>query len=606
MIELDRGLRTLNDVIKVVNTLASVLLAILSIILIHRLHVLKYRVPLIIITISALLIFGMNMFEMVCEIGVLKIAAARLKREQKKMQVLLITLNFLVFGSSIGFINNLISKESFGENDKKFIVTQLAFLLLQQLTFFSMLKTYKHENNEEIEQLMDPEALVMKPMRIPAKNIQNKSSEQTLTANLDWLQQHELDNGGSNAGSVNKYDIKSFKGSETSQDKSHTNKKWKRAFGNLVKFKKQDVAKKSDSSVKTFNFSTQPVFNTSTQYYNDTRSTSSQLDLSHDVTIMLDLNNRDHRKISSSSNNNITAFSDSFEKKLDAEQDALTRINSRLLPPRLSKKNSYNNFKYGGGTTSETVSGIPSNQLESPLHDIQQIPHKFHNNLQIINNHDNVSTNMVVSHTKMPTESGDAIDFLDNFFSLNKRNYHQTQPSLDMLTSQEIDEEMINSALSDSVSKHSVVNTLNENNYNTLNSRHSPTKSISSLMMIKHKKTHSLLSNSALSTSPKKNTYAGHAKHSHSKTLSTKLSLSNISFNINQDGKIDFTAPKIPDFEVQQSSEFDFNKDSLWEQNLKLNDIEEKRKVSDKSFDYPNVLVSEYDKEKWKIISDYS
>ena len=622
----------INEVIKIVNTLASLLLGLLSVILIHRINVLKYHIPLVIIAVSSLLIFVIDVVDNIIQMPMFNDGVYRLKRRQStKLILVLIVLNFLIFGSSIGFINNLISKESFKDQDKKFIVAQLAFLLLQQLTFFSMVKNYKQGNTEEMDAYYrDPESLVMKPMRIPTKKrIQNKASEQTLTPNLDWLQQHELENNATSNSSINKYEINSFNDlNNTNVNTNIKQKKWKRAFSKLIKFKpeeeeeevKEQTSKNLDSlSQLNLNNKSQSLLNINpkfTHYTNETKSVCSQPDMSHDLTIMLEVNNRENSTNTIKSDDKLEGFSDSFEKKLDAEQIALTRINSRLLPPRLTTKQSYTNMKHKRNTSSGgSGSRIPSDELESPINSISKIPAKFFNGLPIINNHENVSTQLLSNQPMNLNNEEDALDFLDNFFTLNKKNYHQAHPSFDMSTSQEIDEDMINSALSDSLSKRSIVNTnytnsnINDNNYNALNSnRHSPTKSISSLRIMKHKKSQSLISNSALSISPKKPSHNQNVnpKHSHSKTLSTKLSLSNISFNINEDGKIDFTPQKLPEFEISKQTENISRRNSLWEQNMKLDDIEEKRKISDNSFEYPQVLVSEYDKEKWKIISDYA
>ena len=620
----------INEVIKVVNTLASLLLGLLSVILIHRINVLKYHIPLVIIAVSSLLIFVIDVVDNIIQMPMFNDGVYRLKRRQStKLILVLIVLNFLIFGSSIGFINNLISKESFEDQDKKFIVAQLAFLLLQQLTFFSMAKNYKQGNNEEMDAYYrDPESLVMKPMRIPTKKrIQNKASEQTLTPNLDWLQQHELENNATSNSSINKYEINSFNDlNNTNVNSNIKQKKWKRAFSKLIKFKPEEEKEEEQTSKNldplsqlNLNNKSQSLLNINpkfTHYTNETRSVCSQPDMSHDLTIMLEVNNRENSTNTIKSDDKLEAFSDSFEKKLDAEQIALTRINSRLLPPRLTTKQSYTNMKHKRKTSSGgSGSRIPSDELESPMNSISKIPAKFFNGVPIINNHENVSTQLLSSQPMNLNNEEDALDFLDNFFTLNKKNYHQAHPSFDMSTSQEIDEDMINSALSDSLSKRSIMNTnntngnINDNNYNTLNSnRHSPTKSISSLRIMKHKKSQSLISNSALSISPKKPSHNQNMnpKHSHSKTLSTKLSLSNISFNINEDGKIDFTPQKLPEFEISKQTENMSRRNSLWEQNMKLDDIEEKRKISDNSFEYPQVLVSEYDKEKWKIISDYA
>ncbi|OBA29177.1 hypothetical protein HANVADRAFT_51085 [Hanseniaspora valbyensis NRRL Y-1626] len=631
MVKFIDDLGDINEVIKVVNTLASLLLGLLSVILIHRINVLKYHIPLVIIAVSSLLIFVIDVVDNIIQMPMFNDGVYRLKRRQStKLILVLIVLNFLIFGSSIGFINNLISKESFEDQDKKIIVAQLAFLLLQQLTFFSMVKNYKQGNNEEMDAYYtDPESLVMKPMRIPnKKRIQNKASEQTLTPNLDWLQQHEFENNVTSNSSINKYEINSFNDlNNTNVNTNIKQKKWKRAFSKLIKFKpeeeeevKEQTSKNLDSlSQLNLNNKSQSLLNINpkfTHYTNETRSVCSQPDMSHDLTIMLEVNNRENSTNTIKNDDKLEAFSDSFEKKLDAEQIALTRINSRLLPPRLTTKQSYTNMKHKRKTSSGgSGSRIPSDELESPINSISKIPAKFFNGLPIINNHENVSTQLLSNQPMNLNNEEDALDFLDNFFTLNKKNYHQAYPSFDMSTSQEIDEDMINSALSDSLSKRSIVNTnntngnINDNNYNALNSnRHSPTKSISSLRIMKHKKSQSLISNSALSISPKKPSHNQNVnpKHSHSKTLSTKLSLSNISFNINEDGKIDFTPQKLPEFEISKQTENMSRRNSLWEQNMKLDDIEEKRKISDNSFEYPQVLVSEYDKEKWKIISDYA
>ncbi|XBW37647.1 hypothetical protein QEN19_003228 [Hanseniaspora menglaensis] len=609
-------LQTITDIIKLVNSLACFFLAVFSLVLIKRNNVVKYHVPLGIITVASITICVINLVEIILAFPRIKQEFHRLNISLKIKNVFLLTFNFLILGSSIAFINNILIANLFSEKDTKLIVAHLVFLLLQQLTFFSIILNYEQKCKDDLISLTDPEAFLMKPMRIPSKQIQYKSSEQTLTSNMDWIQQHELQNLSNN--SVNKYDLSSYE-NNMSLEKVAKNGKWKRAFGKLVQikkldphlennksYKKKDKLKNMNISQNSFNQEQPTGLNIApsvTHYYNDTQSINSQRDISHDVTIMLENNNTYHPGNKHKSHNGLDGFSDSFEIELNAEQIALSKINNRLLPPRLTTKQSYTKMEYKNESAPE--SRIPSDELESSVHTLSKVPVKFYNDVSLINNHDNVASNIALNNNFKLEDCVDTIDFLDNFFALNRKNQHHQNPSFDMSTSYEVDKEIIHSALSDNMSKRSIVNSANEHNYNTLNSRHSPSKSISSLMMGKHKKAKSLTSN-FLTTSPKKTSFSNPPKHSHSKTLSTKLSLSNISFNVNEHGKIDFASQKFLDFDTHSSHEKDNKKEMLWEENLRLEDIEETRKISEKSFDYPTGLVSQYDKEKWKLISDYS
>lgn len=617
------NLKDIINIVHVINTCSSLIIGIVSIFIIKKTN--DKQISLMIISISSLLITILNLFTELNTSSLLRldnISSSYYKRNFKNNSLIcLIILNFLNFGSSIVFIDKLISKdnkiiEESSQSIKHLVVIDLAFIILQQLTFFSILYSFNSDNQRY--DMQDPESLIMKPMRIPTKNkrvLANKSSEQTLTCDYDFM------------------DAVNSESEEHGKQKIHnvnTNARWKRVFSTVLKKKSghSNISVKDEEMNISFANKNLETYNNSSNI-----NVNSQNDLHHTLSVMLDIdNNRDFLSK--------TNINESFERRIAAEHNAMTKMNTSLLPPRLTSKKSMtllkgkivNNNPHRGYNSGSRINS--ENSTSSNEQDLSQIPNKFHNNLQLLIENDNIHLDQtlfgkedVASHLdrqytidgvvndiniaencenkssarniftdEHSNEKKDVIDILDDFLTINK--HKKNQLSLDTKSIAMVDDDMMNSAFSDDF------------NY-------SPTKSMNSLMIPKHKKTTSLSS-----LSPKRqqstNTYK-HKKNSQSmfingnrfakKSISHKLSLSNISFDIDDNGKIDFTTP----YKNINNEEFNSiktvsttNKSNIILNNELIEDQEEYRKISDKSFDYPKVLVSEYDKEKWKNISDYT
>ncbi|CAI8497089.1 unnamed protein product [Hanseniaspora opuntiae] len=603
--------KELINIIHVIHTCASLITVIVSLLIIKLANI--TQPSLIIISISSLIITVLNIFTELNNYSSLRlgqVSSDYIRRNTRnKSLVFQFIFNFLNFAASLVLIDKLILNsngiiDKLSNKCKHLVVFDLAFIILQQLTFFSILYNFKLENQRY--DTHEPEILVMKPMRITSKSkrgLVNKSSEQTLTPDVDFANlvkyENEMQGKQSKARSVN-------------------NAKWKRVFSTVLKKKTPEpsLSPKEEEINRSFQTKASEIYNNSSNI-----NPSSQNDLHHTLSVMLDINNS--KEFLSEKKLN-----ESFERKIAAEHKAMTKMNTSLLPLRLTSKKSMPVLQ--GKVATASGSRINSgNSTSSNEQDLSQIPDKFHNNLQLLIENDNIQLEHHISkkdednvnsqnlngndylninecnHTKDSQqgyymnqnsyEKNDVIGILDEFLTFSK--HKKNQLSLDTKSIALTDEEMMSSALSDDFS-------------------YSPTKQLSSLFIPKHKKTTSLSS-----LSPKRQQSPSKYKHkknsqsmfisgtkSVKKNANHKLSLSNISFDIDDNGKIDFTTPykNVNEGFDSVKTNSSTSKSRMILDSDFAEDEEDNRKVSDKSFDYPKVLISEYDKEKWKNISDYT
>lgn len=604
--------KELINIIHVFHTCASLITVIVSLLIIKLGHI--SQPSLIIISISSLIITILNIFTELNNYSLLRLGHVSpdyIRRNTRNKSIIFqFIFNFLNFAACLVLIDNLILNNNgiidrLSKKCKHLVVIDLAFIILQQLTFFSILYNFKLESQRY--DMHDSEILVMKPMRITSKNkrgLVNKSSEQTLTSEFDFANSLHYENESQ---------------SKQNKVRSINNAKWKRVFSTVLKKKTPEpsISPKEEDLNRSFHTKASEVYNNSSNI-----NANSQTDLHHTLSVMLDVNNS--KEFLSEGK-----FNESYERKIAAEHKAMTKMNTSLLPLRLTSRKSMP-VLYGKVATANGSRINSANSTSSNEQDLSQIPGKFHNNLQLLIENDNIqlehhiskkdednSDNQSVngddylkinecSHTKDPHqgyfmnhnnyEENDVIGILDDFLTFSK--HKKNQLSLDTKSIALTDEEMMSSAFSDDF------------NY-------SPTKSLNSLFIPKHKKTISLNS-----LSPKRQQNSSkykHKKNSQSlfisgnkhtkKNANHKLSLSNISFDIDDNGKIDFTAP----YKTVINDEYNSVKTNSTTSKSRMimdsdfaEDEEDNRKVSDKSFDYPKVLISEYDKEKWKNISDYT
>lgn len=603
--------KELINIIHVIHTCASLITVIVSLLIIKLASI--SQPSLIIISISSLIITVLNIFTELNNYSSLRlgqVSSDYIRRNTRnKSLVFQFIFNFLNFAASLVLIDKLILNsngiiDKLSNKCKHLVVFDLAFIILQQLTFFSILYNFKLENQRY--DTHEPEILVMKPMRITSKSkrgLVNKSSEQTLTPDVDFANLVKYDN--------------EMKGKQ-SKARSVNNAKWKRVFSTVLKKKTPEpsLSPKEEELNRSFQTKASEIYNNSSNI-----NPSSQNDLHHTLSVMLDINNSKEFLPDKKLN-------ESFERKIAAEHKAMTKMNTSLLPLRLTSKKSMPVLQ--GKVATASGSRINSgNSTSSNEQDLSQIPDKFHNNLQLLIENDNIQLEHHISkkdednlnsqnlngndylninecnHTKDSQqgyyinqnsyEENDVIGILDEFLTFSK--HKKNQLSLDTKSIALTDEEMMSSALSDDFS-------------------YSPTKQLNSLFIPKHKKTTSLSS-----LSPKRQQSPSkykHKKNSQSmfingtktvkKNANHKLSLSNISFDIDDNGKIDFTTPYKNVNEAFDSvkTNSSTSKSRMILDSDFAEDEEDNRKVSDKSFDYPKVLISEYDKEKWKNISDYT
>lgn len=603
--------KELINIIHVIHTCASLITVIVSLLIIKLASI--SQPSLIIISISSLIITVLNIFTELNNYSSLRlgqVSSDYIRRNTRnKSLVFQFIFNFLNFAASLVLIDKLILNsngiiDKLSNKCKHLVVFDLAFIILQQLTFFSILYNFKLENQRY--DTHEPEILVMKPMRITSKSkrgLVNKSSEQTLTPDVDFANLVKYDN--------------EMKGKQ-SKARSVNNAKWKRVFSTVLKKKTPEpsLSPKEEELNRSFQTKASEIYNNSSNI-----NPSSQNDLHHTLSVMLDINNSKEFLPDKKLN-------ESFERKIAAEHKAMTKMNTSLLPLRLTSKKSMPVLQ--GKVATASGSRINSgNGTSSNEQDLSQIPDKFHNNLQLLIENDNIQLEHHISkkdednlnsqnlngndylninecnHTKDSQqgyyinqnsyEENDVIGILDEFLTFSK--HKKNQLSLDTKSIALTDEEMMSSALSDDFS-------------------YSPTKQLNSLFIPKHKKTTSLSS-----LSPKRQQSPSkykHKKNSQSmfingtktvkKNANHKLSLSNISFDIDDNGKIDFTTPYKNVNEAFDSvkTNSSTSKSRMILDSDFAEDEEDNRKVSDKSFDYPKVLISEYDKEKWKNISDYT
>lgn len=603
--------KELINIIHVIHTCASLITVIVSLLIIKLANI--TQPSLIIISISSLIITVLNIFTELNNYSSLRlgqVSSDYIRRNTRnKSLIFQFIFNFLNFAASLVLIDKLILNsngiiDKLSNKCKHLVVFDLAFIILQQLTFFSILYNFKLENQRY--DTHEPEILVMKPMRITSKSkrgLVNKSSEQTLTPDVDFANlvkyENEMQGKQSKARSVN-------------------NAKWKRVFSTVLKKKTPEpsLSPKEEEINRSFQTKASEIYNNSSNI-----NPSSQNDLHHTLSVMLDINNS--KEFLSDKKLN-----ESFERKIAAEHKAMTKMNTSLLPLRLTSKKSMPVLQ--GKVATASGSRINSgNSTSSNEQDLSQIPDKFHNNLQLLIENDNIQLEHHISkkdednmnsqnlngndylninecsHTKDSQQSyfmnqnsyeeNDVIGILDEFLTFSK--HKKNQLSLDTKSIALTDEEMMSSALSDDFS-------------------YSPTKQLNSLFIPKHKKTTSLSS-----LSPKRQQSPSkykHKKNSQSmfisgtknvkKNANHKLSLSNISFDIDDNGKIDFTTPykNVNEGFDSVKTNSSTSKSRMILDSDFAEDEEDNRKVSDKSFDYPKVLISEYDKEKWKNISDYT
>lgn len=603
--------KELINIIHVIHTCASLITVIVSLLIIKLANI--TQPSLIIISISSLIITVLSIFTELNNYSSLRlgqVSSDYIRRNTRnKSLIFQFIFNFLNFAASLVLIDKLILNsngiiDKLSNKCKHLVVFDLAFIILQQLTFFSILYNFKLENQRY--DTHEPEILVMKPMRITSKSkrgLVNKSSEQTLTPDVDFANlvkyENEMQGKQSKARSVN-------------------NAKWKRVFSTVLKKKTPEpsLSPKEEEINRSFQTKASEIYNNSSNI-----NPSSQNDLHHTLSVMLDINNS--KEFLSDKKLN-----ESFERKIAAEHKAMTKMNTSLLPLRLTSKKSMPVLQ--GKVATASGSRINSgNSTSSNEQDLSQIPDKFHNNLQLLIENDNIQLEHHISkkdednlnsqnlngndylninecnHTKDSQqgyyinqnnyEENDVIGILDEFLTFSK--HKKNQLSLDTKSIALTDEEMMSSALSDDFS-------------------YSPTKQLSSLFIPKHKKTTSLSS-----LSPKRQQSPSkykHKKNSQSmfisgtktvkKNANHKLSLSNISFDIDDNGKIDFTTPykNVNEGFDSVKTNSSTSKSRMILDSDFAEDEEDNRKVSDKSFDYPKVLISEYDKEKWKNISDYT
>lgn len=602
--------KDLINIIHVVHTCASLITVIVSLLILKLASI--SQPALIIISISSLIITVLNIFTELNNYSSLRLghgSSGHIRRNTRnKSLVFLFVFNFVNFAACLVLIDKLILNsngiiDKLSNKCKHLVVFDLAFIILQQLTFFSILYNFKLENQRY--DTHEPEILVMKPMRIASKSkrgLINKSSEQTLTPDVD-------------SASLANYESE-FQGKQN-KARSINNAKWKRVFSTVLKKRTPEpsLSPREEEVNRSFQTKASEIYNNSSNI-----NPNSQNDLHHTLSVMLDVDNSNEFLSEKKLN-------ESFERKIAAEHKAMTKMNTSLLPLRLTSKRSISLLQGKVAKTTETRINS-GNSTSSNEQDLSQIPEKFHNNLQLLIENDNIQLEHHISkkdedhlnhqnlngsdyninecnYTKdlqqgylvnqNNYEENDVIGILDEFLTFSK--HKKNQLSLDTKSIALTDEEIMSSAFSDDFS-------------------YSPTKQLSSLFIPKHKKTTSLSS-----LSPKRQQSPSKYKHkknsqsmfivgnkAHKKTPNHKLSLSNISFDIDDEGKIDFTTPYK---NVNEGSDSVKTNSSTGKSKMILDgdlaeDEEENRKVSDKSFDYPKVLISEYDKEKWKNISDYT
>lgn len=603
--------KELINIVHVIHTCASLITVIVSLLIIKLGNI--TQPSLIIISISSLIITVLNIFTELNNYSILRlgqVSSDYIRRNTRnKSLIFQFVLNFLNFAACLVLIDKLISNENgiinkLSSKCKHLVVFDLAFIILQQLTFFSILYNFKLENQRYGTH--EPEILVMKPMRITSKGkrgLVNKSSEQTLTPDADFANLVQYEN--------------EFHGKH-GKVRSINNAKWKRVFSTVLKKKtsEQSLSPQEEEVNRSFQTKASEIYNNSSNI-----NPNSQNDLHQTLSVMLDIDNSKEFPANRKLN-------ESFERKIAAEQKAMTKMNTSLLPLRLTSKKSMPLLQ--GKVISANGTRINSgNSTSSNEQDLSQIPDKFHNNLQLLIENDNIHLEHHISkkdedHSEHQNlngndylninecnntkdsqqgylmnpnsyEENDVIGILDEFLTFSK--HKKNQLSLDTKSIALTDEEMMSSAFSDDFS-------------------YSPTKQLNSLFIPKHKKTISLSS-----LSPKRQQSPSKYKHkknsqsmfiSGNKTIKKnanhKLSLSNISFDIDDNGKIDFTTPYknvIEGFDSVKTNSSTSKSKMILDSDF-AEDEEDNRKVSDKSFDYPKVLISEYDKEKWKNISDYT
>ncbi|CAI8496365.1 unnamed protein product [Hanseniaspora opuntiae] len=292
------------------------------------------------------------------------------RNTRNKSLIFQFIFNFLNFAASLVLIDKLILNsngiiDKLSNKCKHLVVFDLAFIILQQLTFFSILYNFKLENQRY--DTHEPEILVMKPMRITSKSkrgLVNKSSEQTLTPDVDFANLVKYDN--------------EMQGKQ-SKARSVNNAKWKRVFSTVLKKKTPEpsLSPKEEEINRSFQTKASEIYNNSSNI-----NPSSQNDLHHTLSVMLDINNSKEFLPDKKLN-------ESFERKIAAEHKAMTKMNTSLLPLRLTSKKSMPVLQ--GKVATASGSRINSgNSTSSNEQDLSQIPDKFHNNLQLLIENDNI------------------------------------------------------------------------------------------------------------------------------------------------------------------------------------------------------------------------
>lgn len=166
--------KELINIIHVIHTCASLITVIVSLLIIKLANI--TQPSLIIISISSLIITVLSIFTELNNYSSLRlgqVSSDYIRRNTRnKSLIFQFIFNFLNFAASLVLIDKLILNsngiiDKLSNKCKHLVVFDLAFIILQQLTFFSILYNFKLENQRY--DTHEPEILVMKPMRITSK-----------------------------------------------------------------------------------------------------------------------------------------------------------------------------------------------------------------------------------------------------------------------------------------------------------------------------------------------------------------------------------------------------------------------------------------------------